>query len=512
MFARMRKICVRLGAMAVLAISIAQAQDYTPGPVPQPGVVLLRNGEIIEGRIVPLADGCQILLPDGEIRLKGVDVECVCRDLEEGYQRKRAAIQVGGAQGHLQLAQWCLRHNLPGNAAHELADAIEAEPNHPMIHIIESQLKLAMQPPAEAPPARLQPDTTSAELEHLIQGMPPGTVESFTQSIQPLLLNYCAAAACHGPHTENHFRLLRIQASQPPSRRVTQRNLQATLEWIDRSNPAGSRLLDAASHPHGRAKNAVFTDHQAAQYQRLLAWVCQVARQSPPEQLAGDAPAAVSRESRSESLRGEPAGAGKPAAGDTETRRRQPPGAAAAELRRSRLRGELADKQPGAARQKQRDGRPLPLAGQSPPGATAPDNSATVPAAYLEPSVPPQAPLGPGPQAPPGGPTDVRLIPASTPQVPQNFQIPAGAQIPPGVQMPPGVQIPPGAQVAPGFQAPGGQMPPGYPMPPAAQQMPPAGPAGPRRGAPPPQQLAPADPFDPEVFNRRYLPQPPNAQ
>ncbi len=33
----------------------------------------------------------------------------------------------------------------------------------------------------------------------MIQGLPPGSVETFTDTIQPMLLNHCSTAGCHGP-------------------------------------------------------------------------------------------------------------------------------------------------------------------------------------------------------------------------------------------------------------------------------------------------------------------------
>ena len=52
--------------------------------------------------------------------------------LEEGYQRKRAAMAMDNVQDHLELAQWCQRHGLYRFAADELAAAAahRTEPSH----------------------------------------------------------------------------------------------------------------------------------------------------------------------------------------------------------------------------------------------------------------------------------------------------------------------------------------------------------------------------------------------
>ena len=36
----------------------------------------------------------------------------------------------------------------------------------------------------------------------MLRGMPHGAVETFTQSVQPVLLNHCATSGCHGPQSE----------------------------------------------------------------------------------------------------------------------------------------------------------------------------------------------------------------------------------------------------------------------------------------------------------------------
>ena len=65
-----------------------------------------------------------------------MDVEFYCRTLEEGYQRKRAAIPAGSVQDHLELAQWCQRHSLYRLAADELAAAAAIDPKNPMLGVL----------------------------------------------------------------------------------------------------------------------------------------------------------------------------------------------------------------------------------------------------------------------------------------------------------------------------------------------------------------------------------------
>ena len=278
-----------MGAATVGWLTAAAAEPGPPSS-PEQGVLLLRNGHTIEGKISRVGDLYYVALPNGEIRVRAGDVDFACRDLEDGYRKKRAAIQSGDVYDHLRLAQWCLRHELLGHAGRELADALAAQPDHPMIAVLERRLKLALERPKKPPHDDAPTEHTSLpeDLERLVRGMPPGTVETFAQTIQPLLVNHCTAAACHGPGATAEFRLLRLPIDRPPSRLTTQRNLHATLQWIDQEQPAASRLLAAPIRPHGTAQTAVFTSRQLGQYQRIVDWVHQVAARP-----ASKAPATV---------------------------------------------------------------------------------------------------------------------------------------------------------------------------------------------------------------------------
>jgi len=254
------------------------------GPAPQEGVLLLRNGEAIEGKISRVGELYYVALPGGQIRVKAAEVDFCCRSLDEAYRRKRAGSQSGDVHAHLRLAQWCLRHDLLGSAGEELADALEADPNHPMIAVLERRLKTATEPPpqhATAAPADQAP--SPEELDRLIRGMPPGAVETFTQTIQPLLINHCGTAGCHGPQSPSQFRLLRIPPGRPASRRLTQRNLQAVLPWVNRDDPAASPLLTTSIQPHGAATKAVFSEAQVGQYRRMVDWVYLLAKRPAAE-------------------------------------------------------------------------------------------------------------------------------------------------------------------------------------------------------------------------------------
>lgn len=267
-----------VAAIALLAASLRAEQPLILGQ--QPGLLLLRNGQVLEGKITPEGDRYHVALESGEVRVRAIDVEVHCRNLEEGYWLKRTAMPLGNVHGHLDLAQWCIQHELLGHAANELRDALAVDPHHPRIELLERRLKLARQneSPQKSAGAAAGATLAAEDLDRLVRGMPAGAVETFTTSIQPLLMNNCTNAGCHGPAAEKAPRFVRVSAGRTNTRRLTQRNLHATMELIDREKPSASPLLTVPLQPHGSTKTAVFIDPQSPQYRLLAAWVEQVAQ------------------------------------------------------------------------------------------------------------------------------------------------------------------------------------------------------------------------------------------
>jgi hypothetical protein len=262
---------------------------------PREGLLLLRNGEALRGRVARVGDQYHVVLSDGEIRIRASEVEGFCRDLEDGYEWKRSRMEPGKIQDHLALAEWCLRHDLTGHAAGQLAEALAIDPEHPKLPLLERRLKFAStsQSASTAPNSVIQGQASNDDLDRMVRAMPPGTVETFTTTVQPLLLNNCAAAGCHGAGAQAEMRLARLPPGRSVSRRLTQRNLFATLKWIDRQQPDESRLLQAPIAAHGTSKTAVFSERDANKYRQLYAWVHAVANGEDPQPASVEAPGAL---------------------------------------------------------------------------------------------------------------------------------------------------------------------------------------------------------------------------
>jgi hypothetical protein len=257
-------------------------------------MLVLRNGQIVEGQITRAGDYYVVLLgKTGEIRLPQADVDFQCSSREEAYAVLSARLPATAAAGHLDLADWCLQQGMLSHAASELVTVMRIEPDHPRLKQLETYLEIAAKAPAVKPAAPLTgaARVTSEQLEKTAREMPSGSVEKFTAIVQPLLLNRCGANQCHGPNGKSDFTLLRPAAGQFASQRFTQRNLYSVLQQIDQSNPEASPLLMVPQRRHGTALSAVFDKHSQKQLEEITAWV-KMAISAPAVQGPSTIPAA----------------------------------------------------------------------------------------------------------------------------------------------------------------------------------------------------------------------------
>lgn len=247
-------------------------------------LLVLRNGGVLRGRIARQAERYVVAVEHGEIRVPDGDVELICADLEEAYAQLRRSAERVGVEGHLRLADWCLRQQLKDQAEGEITAARDLGAAEDRLALLVRRLELSRRPvlaqskrsaePQGSPAAVPQavPPARRGQIE-VIRQLPSDAVESFTSSIQPLLLNRCGATACHDPRGRTRFNLVRPAAARTQTRRFTVRNLQAALAQVDTDRPDNSPLVQKARQAHGGASRPPLDRLDAAPYRELVAWV-----------------------------------------------------------------------------------------------------------------------------------------------------------------------------------------------------------------------------------------------
>ena len=255
-------------------------------------VLLLRDGRVFTGKVTPGKDFYRVHVAGGHVQIPVGDVDTTCNDLSEAYGMRRKRLPPNQGASHLDLAKWCLQHRLYRQAELELGLATRLEPHLPELPIVRRRLEWATKRPtppspnrpiaeaspgstAEAPGAtsnRGEPLPSDTDLELLVRGLSAGVTLDFKTYIQPMLVNRCATAACHGSMADNHPRLVRLDRHGQVPRRITLRNLEETLAYVDRTKPSESLLLKKATEPHGGLKAAPL-DRSETAVRQLAHWV-----------------------------------------------------------------------------------------------------------------------------------------------------------------------------------------------------------------------------------------------
>ena len=271
-----------LGVLALMVLSV-QFPAVTNGHVVEPreGVLILRNGNTVKGKISPHGDGYLVAMAGGgEVRLSLDRVAYECRDMEEAFDLKASEVVPGDVSGYIRLAHWCLRENLLAHATRQYQIAHGIHPNHPVVQHLSRQLKIDRERLANASatapqtePPRPQPPAAG----QAAAAVSPATLKAFSGGIQPLLINTCALAKCHGDRATTIYRIGRNPWRGVPTRPFTLSNLEATLQQIDRDNPRRSPLLEFARLSHGHAHKPGRPQISSKQYDLLKDWVFRAA-------------------------------------------------------------------------------------------------------------------------------------------------------------------------------------------------------------------------------------------
>ncbi|MFN0054702.1 MAG: hypothetical protein ACKV0T_21225 [Planctomycetales bacterium] len=281
-------VFVPLSPLATAAFGDEQSTGITAPPAAEPGVLLLRTGATIEGRIlksganyeVYLAHGGRMFVPGEQVRQQGGNLKEIYRKLRESVQKDETS------SGHVTLARWCVTNHLLSDARTELNDALSLDAGNSEARNLLHKLDDLANPSAKgeskssrsSKPVVVSHSAQSDDQESL-GGLSREMAQQFTRKIQPILVNNCAAAGCHGANSESDFRLQRVLPGSLTSRVATERNLASVLQQIDPKTPRKSPLLTTPTGNHGRHGKAPFSGPRGAdQLADLKAWVQRVAK------------------------------------------------------------------------------------------------------------------------------------------------------------------------------------------------------------------------------------------
>jgi hypothetical protein len=281
-------------------------------------LLLLKNGRVVEGRISSTAGGYFVETSTGNMVIPFSQVSLEAADLPDVYEKQRKSMKFPTASMHLALAAWCVNHDLFEQARTEVKDALRLEPDRPQARRMLIRIEKAIDPKAfskKRHERRAPAVVAGYELPPVqtLAGLPREAARDFTRRIQPLMLNKCGNATCHGENTRRGFRLFPVR-HKGESRTNSQRNLAAILAHVNVDNPDASPLLLKPQGTHGGMRRSLFSgQYGKKQLEVLRGWIRHVAASGsnvvpaqaelhspkpgrPPEQSDRLVPVVVSRE------------------------------------------------------------------------------------------------------------------------------------------------------------------------------------------------------------------------
>lgn len=273
-----------------------------PSSAPKEQVVILNNMQLLKGTVTRSPNGFvlehaagRLVVPPDEVRVFGNDLPDAFHRLVESYPEPTAAT-------HYHLALWSWSHYLKEDAREQLVMALDRDPDHEaartMLKRIDDQKAAQRRQAAAAKPKPIDPRIVNGielpEVESLA-GLSRETAAQFTKRIQPLLLNKCGNASCHGPKTPTGFQLEQIRGTGSASRLHTERNLAAVLAQIDQNRVNSSPLLTAPMGNHGGLNKSLFFGSTGErQLETLKAWARSASKElNHDQQLAQKRPSVM---------------------------------------------------------------------------------------------------------------------------------------------------------------------------------------------------------------------------
>ena len=250
---------------------------------PDNQVLMVEGNRLIYGRVSEMGDVYHVEQPTGGILVISKEtVVFTGRSLSEVYLYLQGQLpRKPTVQQHLDLARWWLTQKLWSEARLELVNALEIDPRREDVRQQLGKLDLLIRRGPEMESSTTKPRRTLEELaaraleeSESLAGLSREAGQVFTTKIQPLLLNRCANAGCHSPQSPQQFHLQAVRVGNRAHQQITEKNLLAVLEFVDRDNPRQSPLLTTLSNSKGSHGKALFSGRRGEeQLQLIREWV-----------------------------------------------------------------------------------------------------------------------------------------------------------------------------------------------------------------------------------------------
>lgn len=246
-----------------------------------PGIVVTKNGQVLVGVVSELPNGVGVQMATEFRSIPAEQVDVVAESIVAAYEKKRDRL-TSRASGtdHMQLSRWCRQWGLLEQADIEQQTAHKLDPSLRPANlnavIAAESVSIATEP--EGPRMVMTANGFVERSERSNLGLLRETHRDFIRRIQPLVLNKCGNAHCHGEVAPNAFHLEPIRPGVAANRLQNHANLVALIRFMNFEQPKASPLLRSLSDT---THATVFTGAKAdEQFRTLQMWVIQVASTS----------------------------------------------------------------------------------------------------------------------------------------------------------------------------------------------------------------------------------------
>lgn len=276
-------------SVAVLIVRSGLADDSEPSE----RVILMTNGRVLTGFASRNAGGWLVEQANGRLQVPIEQVNLVANNLTDAYRKQRDAVVEPTPATHLALAQWCISYRLHNEARDELRKCVKLDPEHSAARKLLRRLDDMLDPPQVKTTPKNQivlktgdgfvvPDAES------LGGLSHEAAAGYTLRIQPLLINKCGNASCHGSTTlaekPEGFHLIPVRPGTSGHRMYTERNLAEVLRYIDIQEPGLSPLVAIPQGTHGGSASVFSGAAGNTQIKMLRAWIKTVAQEKRTEE------------------------------------------------------------------------------------------------------------------------------------------------------------------------------------------------------------------------------------
>lgn len=275
--------------ITVLIVKSALADDTEA----RERVILMTNGRVLTGFASRNAGGWLVEQANGRVQVPIDQVNVVANNLADAYRKQRDAVVEPTPATHMALAQWCISYRLHNEARDELRKCMKLDPEHSAARKLLRRLDDMLDPPEIKTTLKDQmvlktgdgfvvPDAES------LGGLSNEVAAGYTLRIQPLLINKCGNASCHGSTSPAEkpegFHLIPVRPGTNGHRMYTERNLAEVLRYVDVQEPSLSPLIAIPQGTHGGSAGVFHGAAGSTQIKMLRAWIKTVAQEKKTEE------------------------------------------------------------------------------------------------------------------------------------------------------------------------------------------------------------------------------------